>query len=363
MTIAPAVREAFHRPPLYHRGSEFIGLFQHVRRRLAAWSAGRTWPCSTAAARSATRRWPPRWPPDRSPGGACVLVNGEFGDRLARQATRIGLEPRSPVVAVGPAVGPGRGRSRPGRRAGGKLGLGRPSGVEHGRAQRPARAGAVGRAHGASASVSTASAAWAPCRSIWRRLPGHGGDRQVARLVRRGGHRLRPGRPADRGGRPAGCRATSTCRPRSPATDRASRSRHPTLLALAAGLEEYASSEQSQARYQHYAGAGGPRARAACAGPSWSRWPPDAAPVRWSPRSRRRASTAPQEFVQRCRRWGFAIGGESSYLAERRLVQIATMGAVTRELCEPLFDHLRIESRRARAAEADIRTPIAALAE
>jgi aspartate aminotransferase-like enzyme len=46
-------------------------------------------------------------------------------------------------------------------------------------------------------------------------------------------------------------------------------------------------------------------------------------------------------FVARCRRWGFAIGGQSDYLARRQLVQVATMGAVTKEMCAPLFDHLR----------------------
>src|SRR5262245_61897629 len=35
VTAAPAVRAAFHRPPIYHRGPEFITLFQKVRRRLS----------------------------------------------------------------------------------------------------------------------------------------------------------------------------------------------------------------------------------------------------------------------------------------------------------------------------------------
>jgi hypothetical protein len=38
--------------------------------------------------------------------------------------------------------------------------------------------------------------------------------------------------------------------------------------------------------------------------------------------------------------WGYAIGGESAYLSRRRLVQIATMGAVTWEMFAGLFDHL-----------------------
>src|SRR5207247_894034 len=34
VTIAPAVSHAFHQPLIYHRGPEFIGLFQKVRRSL-----------------------------------------------------------------------------------------------------------------------------------------------------------------------------------------------------------------------------------------------------------------------------------------------------------------------------------------
>ena len=45
-------------------------------------------------------------------------------------------------------------------------------------------------------------------------------------------------------------------------------------------------------------------------------------------------------FVARCRAWGYAIGGQSAYLAERRYVQIATMGAMTREMVTPLFGRI-----------------------
>jgi aspartate aminotransferase-like enzyme len=51
-------------------------------------------------------------------------------------------------------------------------------------------------------------------------------------------------------------------------------------------------------------------------------------------------SDSTQDFVARCRSWGFAIGGQSGYLAERRYVQVATMGAVSRRDFIPFFDHL-----------------------
>jgi aspartate aminotransferase-like enzyme len=47
-------------------------------------------------------------------------------------------------------------------------------------------------------------------------------------------------------------------------------------------------------------------------------------------------------FVDLCHSWGFLIGGQSGYLAERRLVQIATMGAITRAACAPLFERLEL---------------------
>jgi len=80
VSLAPAVHAAFQEPLIYHRGPEFIALFEKVSRALGA------------------------------------LVN-------ARD------------VALGPALGPERGRDRPGRRAAGRLGLGRAPGVEYRRGQ------------------------------------------------------------------------------------------------------------------------------------------------------------------------------------------------------------------------------------
>src|SRR5262249_49951237 len=48
-----------------------------------------------------------------------------------------------------------------------------------------------------------------------------------------------------------------------------------------------------------------------------------------------------ERFVRRCLRWGFEIGGQSGYLAQRRLVQIAVMGDVRQESLAPFFERLR----------------------
>jgi aspartate aminotransferase-like enzyme len=113
----------------------------------------------------------------------------------------------------------------------------------------------------------------------------------------------------------------------------------PTLLALEASLADFATPEAAQSRYERYASLGvyvrqqlrdlglEPLADESCACPVVATFAPP-------------GLESSEAFVKRCQSWGFVIGGQSGYLAERRLVQIATMGAVTRELCEPLFEHL-----------------------
>jgi aspartate aminotransferase-like enzyme len=59
-----------------------------------------------------------------------------------------------------------------------------------------------------------------------------------------------------------------------------------------------------------------------------------------------------EAFVARRREEGFEVGGESAYLAERRLVQVATMGHVARDEVDRFFDGLRRESRGAQGPSA-----------
>src|SRR5262249_23734798 len=114
----------------------------------------------------------------------------------------------------------------------------------------------------------------------------------------------------------------------------------PTLRALETALAEYATPDKARARYEHYKAMGAhvrgelrelglePLAREECACPVVTTFAPP-------------GEESSPTFVHRCRSWGFAIGGQSGYLAERRLVQIATMGAVTRADSLPLFGKLR----------------------
>jgi len=114
----------------------------------------------------------------------------------------------------------------------------------------------------------------------------------------------------------------------------------PTLRALEAALAAYATPELAHARYEHYASLGAyvrqqlrvvnlkPLADDSCACPVVATFVPP-------------GTETSQGFVDRCQSWGYVVGGQSGYLAERRLVQIATMGDISREVCAPLFDYLR----------------------
>jgi aspartate aminotransferase-like enzyme len=52
------------------------------------------------------------------------------------------------------------------------------------------------------------------------------------------------------------------------------------------------------------------------------------------------------DFVNRCETWGFLIGGQSGYLLEQGVVQIANMGVIRREELERLFDRLSAWTER-----------------
>ncbi|HEY2249683.1 MAG TPA: aminotransferase class V-fold PLP-dependent enzyme, partial [Planctomycetaceae bacterium] len=111
------------------------------------------------------------------------------------------------------------------------------------------------------------------------------------------------------------------------------------LCGLSTALTEYATADRARARYEGYATVGQyvrrqlrrmglpPMASERDACPTLSTFAPWAG---W---------TSPA-FVDLCRIAGYLIAGQSTYLTERRLVQIATMGAITRGNCASLFEFL-----------------------
>ena len=87
--IDPRVRAAFEQPPLSHRGPEFIGRFESVRSALAKMAGARHVAILNGSGTLANDAVA-----SCLEGPGVVLVNGEFGARLARQAARWSLPVR-----------------------------------------------------------------------------------------------------------------------------------------------------------------------------------------------------------------------------------------------------------------------------
>ena len=84
--IDAKVRAAFHQPPLSHRGPEFIRRFESVRSTLAKMTGVRRVAILNGSGTLANEAVA-----SCLEGTGVVLVNGEFGARLARQAARWNL--------------------------------------------------------------------------------------------------------------------------------------------------------------------------------------------------------------------------------------------------------------------------------
>jgi aspartate aminotransferase-like enzyme/predicted N-acetyltransferase YhbS len=349
VTTSAAVRRAFSEPPIYHRGPEFVALFEKVRQTLTELTHARDVALfngsgtlaneAVAATLGAEYGW------RSAVGGATphvpsglILVNGEFGERLVKQAARHALPLRTlrwpwgqpwnlteveATLAELPAGGWVWGvhlESSTGvlNDLPGLVRLARARGVRVcadcisslgavplDLSEVYLATGATGKSLGAYAGIALVFADRAALAQLdTDRLPTY--LDVPAALATRGPQFTFPS---------------------------------PVLRALEASLNDYATPEKARSRYECYAALGAfvrrqlrelglaPLAAEACASPVVTTFAPPA------------GDTA-EEFVARCRQWGFAIGGQSGYLAQRRLVQIATMGAVTREDCTPLFAQL-----------------------
>jgi aspartate aminotransferase-like enzyme len=338
VTISRAVRDAFHEPPIYHRGSEFIDRFVQVRRTLSTLVGGQSVVIlngsgtlgneAVAATLAAT------------PGTArgVLLINGEFGQRLAQQATRFGLRPRHLTWAWGKPwdldeVEAALASEPPGTWVWG-VHQESSTGVLN---DLPGLVRVVHK-HGGRVCVDCISSLGAvplDLREVYLATGATGkslGAIAGAALVFADGEALAR---VDRERVPSYFDLGAALDSDGPCYTFPSA----TLRALEAALAEYATPEKARAAYARYAELGSyvrqelrrlgldPLTQEAWAAPVVTTFAPP-------------GSESAPAFVTRCRRWGFAIGGQSGYLARRRLVQIATMGAVTREICAPLFDHL-----------------------
>lgn len=343
VTVAPPVQAAFHQPPIYHRGPEFIARFMKVRETLGQLVGGRdvallngsgTLANETVAATLAAEE---RQKGIDGPRGL-MLINGEFGERLARQARRFGLRPRTLTWDWGKAWDL--------REVEAAL-ADEPEGSWVWGVHQESSTGVLNDLPGlvkiaekygvrvCADCISSLGAVALDLSGVYLATGTSGkslGAYAGASIIFADGKALHG---LDRAGVPSYFDLTAALNSDGPCYTFPS----PTLLALEAALKEYATPAKAQAAYARYYELGvrvrqalrkvglPPMAKEESASPVVTTFSP--------PRD-----MPSEEFVARCRAWGFAIGGESAYLAQRRLVQIATMGAVSREMFAPLFERL-----------------------
>jgi aspartate aminotransferase-like enzyme len=338
VTIAAAVRSAFQEAPIYHRGPEFIRRFLKVRRQLGDMVGGRYVAILNGSGTLANEAVAATLAATPGAGRGILLINGEFGQRLARQAIRFGLHPRTLVWDWG----------QPWNLREVETALAEePVGTWIWGVHQESSTGVLNdlpglvqlaKKHGARICVDCISSLGAvplDLRDVYLATGATGksvGAYAGAAIIFAGETAMSR---VDRSRVPSYFDIVAAFTSDGPCYTFPS----PTVRALETALEEYATEERAQAAYTRYADLGAhvreqlrhlglePLAADDHASPVITTFTP--------PRDETSLS-----FVERCRTWGFAIGGESSYLAERRLVQIATMGAVTLNIVNPLFAHI-----------------------
>jgi aspartate aminotransferase-like enzyme len=343
VTTSAAVRAAFLQPPIYHRGPEFIGRFLQVRRLLGTLVNGRrvailngsgTLGNEAVAAMLAAEQL-------QTAGGkgrGIMLINGEFGERLARQATRFGLQPRILSWSWGEPwdlnqVDDALADEPPGSWIWG-VHQESSTGVLNdlpGLVQLAKKSGVrvcVDCISSLGAVALDLSEVYLATAATGKSLGAIAGAAMIFADADAIGR-------IDRSGVPSYFDISAALESDGPCYTFPS----PTLLALEAALCEYDTPAKAEASYARYHELGAwvrmqlrrigltPLAREDCACPVVTTFTPP-------------GEESSQAFVDRCRTWGFAIGGESAYLARRRFVQIANMGAVRSNMFAALFDHL-----------------------
>jgi aspartate aminotransferase-like enzyme len=340
VALSARVQAALCQPSLYHRGEEFVALFEKVRAQLGSLVGARDTAmfvgsgtlandvvAATLAAVTPGRR-------------GLILENGEFGRRLIAQAARFGLTPRVLSWPWGSAWDADR--------LAAALDQEPPDGWVWG-VHHESSTGVLNdlptlirlaRRRGVRVCVDCVSSVGAVPLDLSEVFLASGtsgkalGACSGIALVFANRDELQR---LDTTRVPSYFDLAATLASRGPCFT------FPSLLlqALAAALTRYDTPARAVVRYESYAALGRhvrqhlrrlglqPLAGECHSGPTIATFAP---PAGW---------TAPA-FVDLCRSWGFLIGGQSGYLAERRLVQIATMGAITAEACTPLFKDLEL---------------------
>lgn len=338
VTTSAAVRAAHQKPPVYHRGPEFIELFQRVRRRLTSMVGGRDVALLNGSGTLANEAIAATLAAGRHPGPGILLVNGEFGERLVRQAARFGLDPRILRWNWGQPWDLDEIDAALGHEGNDSWIWGVHQESSTGVLNDLQGLVKVARPHRARVCLDCISSLGAVPINLDEVYLASGatgkslGAIAGVALIFANAQALEP---IDLDHVPSYIDVAASLASPGPRYTFPS----PTLQALHAALEEYATPEKAQATYRRYRTLGvhvreqllkqqiEPLAQEEHACPVVTTFAPP-------------GDESSQQFVERCRNWGFEIGGQSAYLAERRLVQIATMGAVRQEDVTPFFEHL-----------------------
>lgn len=356
VTIAPSVHAAFHRAPIYHRGSEFLELYEKVRGQLARLTRSRNVAILNGSGTLANEAVAATLASEPAPTRGLLLVNGEFGQRLVRQATRFGLAFDTLTWRWGEpwdlqAVE--RKLTEPGRHFHWVWGVHQESstgvlndlrGLTDLGLRYDCRV-CVDCISSLGAVPLDLSEVYLASGATGKALGSYAGAALLFADARRLEH-LQLEQTPNYLDLPA---AFSVSGPRFTFPSS-------TLFALEAALDIFSSSASAALCFERYRRLGQfvrsqlraldlpPLADERCAAPVITTFAPP-------------HGENSDTFVARCEAWGYALGGASGYLQDKRFAQIATMGAIKQDDFAPLFDHLRdhlsaAPARRRSEAEA-----------
>lgn len=344
VTLSSSVRAAFHQPPLYHRGPAFIDRFMQVRRQLGDMVGGRDVAILNGSGTLANETIAATLAADQrchqgKKGHGVLLINGEFGERLARQATRFGLTPRFVTWAWGEPWNLDQVDAVLAEEPAGSWIWGVHQESSTGILNDLPGLVELARKYDARVCVDCISSLGATPLDLSGVFLASGASGKAlgsvagAAIIFADRHRLTH---LDRTQIPSYFDLATALETNSPCYTFPS----PTLLALEAALVKYVEPTRTQETFARYHDLG-VKVRRALRQLGLTPLAPEenASPVvtTFAPPT----NETSQAFVARCRGWGYTIGGESGYLSQRRLVQIATMGDVAWDHFSELFDHLQ----------------------
>jgi aspartate aminotransferase-like enzyme len=344
--IAAEVRLAFARPPVSHRSLEFVDSYERVRKTLNHLSEGLNVAVMVGSGTTANDcvAMHVRAAFQDSPG--LVLVNGEFGERLVGQASRAGLRFRALRWRWGSPWDLDE--------------------IDDAMAQPPAWIWAVhletstgvlnrvpqlislASSRGARVAldcVSSLGAVPLPAQGVWMSAGVSGkslGAYAGLSFVFASPQALEQTKGASFPSSMDVAGATAQSGPQFTVAS-------PLLFALESALIPYGSAEMTRARWAHQQSLGSSvRSHLRELGVQPLAPEADAAPCVTT------FALPSDNFLETCRRAGFELGGESGYLLNRRLAQIATMGGVDCSDLERLFAGLGQKSARSRQLAASV---------